>query len=44
MLLGTPQLIKLAKKMTISQHFKINKRFQENFKWHENEYTFFSEL
>jgi hypothetical protein len=44
MLLGTPQLIKPAKKMTIYKHFNINKRFQEKFKWRENEHKFFSEL
>ena len=30
--------------MTNSKHFNINKIFQEKFKWHENEYNFFSEL
>jgi hypothetical protein len=41
MLLETPQLIKTTKKMTISKHFNINKRFKEKFKWHESEYNFF---
>jgi len=38
---GNTVINQTAKKMTNSKNFNINKRFQEKFKWRENEYNFF---